>query len=82
MVKRVLASDDPRAYAEGIMNPIKKILSEAITDLKEDLSVSNAELEFLKGFEAGKKSWWYARLSLHIEFLNLKIEICKALGGV
>lgn len=64
------------------MNPIKKILSEAITDLKENLSSSKSELEFLEGFEVGRKSWRYAALNVHIEWLSLKIEIFKALGGI
>lgn len=64
------------------MNPFKRHLCHRITDLNEDLSCSKAELGFLEGFEVGRKSWWYARLNLHIELLNLKIEVLKALGGV
>ena len=63
------------------MNPIKKLLSEAITDLKEDLSDSKEELYFLEGYEVGRKSWRFAALGLHIEWINMRIEILKALGG-
>jgi len=64
------------------MNPIKKLLCERITDLTEDLSRSKHELEFLEGFDVGRKSWRYAALYVHVEWMDLKIEIFKALGGV
>lgn len=64
------------------MNPFKRFLCEGITELTKDLSCSKSELEFLEGYEVGRKSWWYARLKLHIEMLNLKIEVMKILGGV
>ena len=64
------------------MNPFKRHLCHMITDIKEDLSCSKCELEFLEGYEVGRKSWRYARLSVHIELLNLRIEVLKALGGV
>lgn len=64
------------------MNPFKKHLCHRITDLTEDLSCSKSELEFLGGYEVGRKSWRFAALGLHISIVELKIEVLKALGGV
>ena len=72
----------PRGKKGGSMNPLKKFLCLKITDLTEDLSCSKAERGFLGGFNAGRKSWKYAALSLHIEWIELQIELLKALGGV
>ena len=64
------------------MNPFKRHLCHMITDIKEDLSCSKCELEFLEGYEVGRKSLKFAALNLHISFVELKIEVLKALGGV